>query len=328
MLRGLCKSYDGILFIGDPHVASFAPGHRRDEYMKTVVGKLEFCMSLAREKDLLPVILGDLFHVPRNNPNALLVELIRIFKPVVPWVLLGNHDKHEARFTPDVSIAVLEAAETIRLIKDPGPVDVVFVNGKRVLVGASPDWTPLPKVVDPDGSDFVIWLSHHNLLFDEFDDVPDQQFRGRSFELREIPGVDVIVNGHLHRPRPPVRTGNTLWFNPGSLVRIIRTPFVMDLKPSVTVFGFRNGEPYFDPVVVPHGSFDEVFYPFSDLNADNSNILDEESRFIRGLENLALRRTAEGVGLREFLRINLNFDDPVDVEIWKLYKEVMADEEK
>ncbi|MGC8719884.1 MAG: metallophosphoesterase [Thermodesulforhabdaceae bacterium] len=328
MQREYYKSYDGILFIGDPHVASFAPGHRRDEYVHTVLEKLEFSINFAVENRLLPIILGDLFHVPRNNPNALLVELIRIFKPVVPWALLGNHDKHEARFTPDVSIAVLEAADAIRLIKSYGLVDTIQVNGKKVMIGASPDWTPLPEKVDPGDSDFVIWISHHNLLFDEFDDVPDHQFRGKAFNLRSIPGVNVVVNGHLHRPRPPVRAGNTLWLNPGSLVRIIRTPSVMDLKPSVTVFSFQNGQPCFESVVVPHRSFDDVFYPFSNQSIGDEEILDGESRFIRGLENLALRRTAEGVGLRQFLKMNLNFDDPVDVEIWKLYQEVMADEEK
>ncbi|MCX7822551.1 MAG: metallophosphoesterase [Syntrophobacterales bacterium] len=320
------RDFKGILFIGDPHVASFPPGHRRDEYVETVLGKLSYAMDLAKKEDLLPIILGDLFHVPRNNPNALLVELIRLFKPVFPWVLLGNHDKHEARFTPDVSIAILEAADAIRLIKDYGIVDILSVCGRRVLIGASPDWTPLPDKVNLGDFDTVLWLTHHNLLFDEIGDDIEGEFRGKSFELKEIPGVDLVVNGHLHRPRPPIQRGSTLWFNPGSIVRIIRSHATKEIKPSVTIFRYNENKISLEPVMLPHKSFEEVFYPFSDTK--DFDVIEGESRFIRGLENLALRRTAEGIGLREFLRLNLDFDDPIDKEIWKLYQEALEDEQK
>jgi DNA repair exonuclease SbcCD nuclease subunit len=321
------EDYQGILFVGDPHVASFAPGYRRDEYVRTVLEKLAFAMDFAKQNNLLPVILGDLFHVPRNNPNFLLVELIQLFRPIVPWVLLGNHDKHEARFTPDVSIAVLEAAGAIRLIKKEGPVDVVSICGRRILIGASPDWTPLPTMVDHCGYEMVMWITHHNLLFDaEIDDTPSPQSKGKGFDLREIPGVDVVINGHLHKPRQPVRKGNTLWLNPGSLVRIIRSASVRDVKPLVTVFSYNSGEPSFEAVTVPHRPFDEVFYPLTDVEGFNEEVANGESRFIRGLENLALRRTAEGIGLMEFLKMNLNMKDPVDREIWELYLEVVHGE--
>ena len=45
--------------------------------------------------------------------------------------------------------------------------------------------------------------------------------------------------------------------------------------------------------------------------------------FIKGLENLMIRKTAEGVGLKSFLEANLNPDDPLDTMIWELYTEVM-----
>ncbi len=45
--------------------------------------------------------------------------------------------------------------------------------------------------------------------------------------------------------------------------------------------------------------------------------------FIRGLENLALRKTSEGVGLRAFLEANLMSENPVDKIIWELYEEIM-----
>lgn len=319
-------AYEGILFIGDPHVASFAPGHRRDEYVETVLEKLAFAISVSKKENFLPVILGDLFHVPRNNPNFLLVRLIQLFRPVIPWVLLGNHDKHEARYTSDVSIAVLEASGSVKLLKDYGIVDTVNVCGKNVLLGASPDWTPLPEKVDRQSHHaLALWLTHHNLVFDEIDDSLEPEFRGRNFELKEIPGLDLVVNGHLHRPRASVRKGDTLWLNPGSIVRIIRNPAVREVRPSVTILRFDGRDVCFESLILPHRSFDEVFYPLSETENDARE--PSESRFIRGLENLALKRTAEGVGLRDFLSMNLNFSDPIDLEVWKLYEEVIADEQ-
>ncbi len=67
----------GILFIGDPHIAARAPGFRRDDYAQTILEKLRWCVGYARERQLLVVLLGDLFHHPRDISNWLLVELIK-----------------------------------------------------------------------------------------------------------------------------------------------------------------------------------------------------------------------------------------------------------
>jgi hypothetical protein len=140
-------------------VAASPPGYRLDDYAQAILGKLAVSLEIAREHNFLPLILGDLFHLPRNSPNSLLVALIELFRPNHPFVLVGNHDKHEARLTRDVSLAVIEAAQVIRLIDRAGPVCSLLVAGSRVLLGASPDWTPLPRQVDPEGHDLVIWLA-------------------------------------------------------------------------------------------------------------------------------------------------------------------------
>ena len=220
--------YAGLLFIGDPHVAASPPGFRLDDYAQAILGKLAAALDMAREHNFLPILLGDLFHLPRNNPNALLVALIELFRSSRPFVLVGNHDKHEARLTRDVSLAVIEAAQAIRLIDRAGPVCSLMVAGSRVFLGASPDWTPLPKQVDRGDHDAVIWLSHHDLGFPGYD--------GARVQLREIPGVDMVVNGHLHTPRPPKQCGSTVWFNPGGIARLTLSPYSRDLTPSVSVW--------------------------------------------------------------------------------------------
>jgi hypothetical protein len=309
-LPGHSTGYAGILFIGDPHIAASPPGFRLDNYAETVLGKLSFCLQMASARRFLPIILGDLFHVPRDNPNSLLVSLIEAFRPHLPWVLVGNHDKYEARLTRDVSLAVLDAAGVIRLIDREGPAASLTIAGRRILIGASPDWSPIPGAVDRDGHDYVLWLTHHDLAFPGYE--------AARTNLREIPGVDLVVNGHIHTPKPTQRFGQTLWLNPGSITRISRSQYTREIRPTITVW--IPGTPDFELFEVPHQPFDEVFPALSENN-DSVHAPVDESMFIRGLENLAIRKTSEGVGLRAFFGANLAEEDPVDKIIWELYEE-------
>ncbi|MBM4287198.1 MAG: metallophosphoesterase [Deltaproteobacteria bacterium] len=304
--------YNGLLFIGDPHLAASPPGWRMDDYCRTILGKLSFALDLATQQNYLPIILGDLFHLPRNNPNHLLVDLVELFRPVKPWVLVGNHDKHEARLTRDVSLAVLAAAQVVTLLAEAGPVGAVSLGGRRVLIGASPDWTPLPQGIDPEGYDHVVWVSHHDLQFPDYDS-------GR-WTLKELPGIDLVVNGHIHTPKPPQRRGRTLWCNPGGISRLSRSIYTQNREPAVSLW--RPGLAAPEVIPLPHRPFAEVFLPFPEEAASHPDTVDE-SLFIRGLENLMMRKTTEGVGLKSFLEANLNPADPIDAMIWELYEEVM-----
>jgi DNA repair exonuclease SbcCD nuclease subunit len=306
------NEYAGILFIGDPHIAASPPGFRLDDYAATVLRKLSFCLELAAARRCLPIILGDLFHVPRDNPNSLLVALIETFRRHIPWVLVGNHDKYEARLTRDVSLAVLDAAGVIRLLDREGPVASVIAAGKHILIGASPDWTPIPGATDPHGHDYVLWLTHHDLAFPGYE--------AARTNLREIPGIDLVVNGHIHTPKPAQHFGRTLWLNPGSLTRISRSQHTREIRPAITMW--IPGTPALEVFEVPHQPFDEVFHALNETD-DLGHTPVDESMFIRGLENLALRKTSEGVGLRAFLEANLAGENPVDRIIWELYEETM-----
>ena len=44
--------YRGILFIGDPHLASRVVGFRKDDYPRTVLNKLAWCLDYCARENL------------------------------------------------------------------------------------------------------------------------------------------------------------------------------------------------------------------------------------------------------------------------------------
>src|SRR4029078_4086853 len=95
------------------------------------------------------------------------------------------------------------------------------MNGRLVVVGGSSYRQPIPthfdcKADDTDGEPLVIWLCHHDVS------VPGYEEQGR-IEPREISGIDLIVNGHIHRRLADVEKGGTRWLTPGNISRRARS---------------------------------------------------------------------------------------------------------
>lgn len=302
----------GFLFIGDAHLAGQPPGQRREGYREQILAKVRAALELSRALDLVPVFLGDLFHWPRENPNSLLVELIELFRPYRPFVLVGNHDKYQARFTDDVSMAVLDAAGVVNVLKEPGPALSLDTDAGQVILGGSPDASPLPVSFAKAGAEQVVWVTHHNLNFPDF---PEKTLR-----LREIPGLDWVINGHIHRPQPTIRTGATVWANPGNIARLTFARHVMARRPAV--HAWRPGQAELERRELPFLPFAEVF---PDQEPPEAAPVDEAGRslFLEGLERLAWRRTREGWGLKQFLQANLNPELPESALAWELYEEAL-----
>lgn len=308
----------GLLFLADTHLADPPPGQRLEGYADHILAKVETALGWARAEDLVPVILGDLFHFPRENPNRLLVALMRALAPHRPWVLVGNHDKHQDRFTEDVSLAVLAQAGAVRPMAEAGPQFELETSEGRVLVGASAYGQDLPQSLDRADYAATLWCAHHGVGF------PD--YRTKRVAIRHVPGLDWVVNGHLHSPQatqaahgPAEDDAPTRWANVGATARLTFTRHTRDRKPRCGVW--TPGCPDLDWRELPHLPFAEVF-PDQELPELEVEEGDGESRFLLGLERLAWRRTQEGLGLKQFLDDNLDAEDPADRLVLALYEEV------
>lgn len=307
------SSYVGLLLIGDPHLEGRSPGFRKDDYPNAILAKLEWCLDYARDHQLLPAILGDLFDKPRDNPNWLISRLLMLLQGEVLG-LYGNHDVHyNPELTPDDSLSLLVNADRIRMVSEVSPWRG-RMSGRDVIVGGSSYRQDIPRSfkVSPDTvRPLVIWLTHHDILIPGYDE-------GR-IKPTELDGIDVLVNGHIHRRLENIQAGRTLWLTPGNISRRSRNDATREhipaaLRIDVTADGYNATH-----VTIPHGAFDDVFHEVVVETVAET----QGSAFVAGLAELQARRTASGAGLIEFLNQNLSqFERGVAAEILSLTREV------
>jgi DNA repair exonuclease SbcCD nuclease subunit len=308
-------AYTGLLVIGDPHLEGRTPGFRKDDYSHVILDKLEWGLRYAQAHRLLPAILGDLFDKPRDNPIWMLGRLLDLLAGAECIGLYGNHDCAEPELCDHDSLSLLVKAGRIRLL-DGNPWGG-SMNGRSVIVGGSSYRQKFPERIDaPNGPDgaapLVFWLAHHDLI------VPGYEEQGR-IQPREIDGIDLVINGHIHRRLQDVQTGRTLWMTPGNISRRSRSDATKDHIPSVLRIDITDAGYTRQFIEVPHLPFDDVFHS---IFVDTSTV-GPASAFVAGLAELQGRRTESGAGLVAFLEKNVGqFEQPVAYEIMALAQEV------
>ncbi len=303
----------GILFIGDPHLASRVPGFRRDDYARAVLAKLRWSLDYARNNHLVPAILGDIFHYPRDNANWLLGELIGLLAGRDVLTIFGNHDYNDSTLGPDDSFAVIDAANVWRR------VDLVpwrgTIAGRAVVVGGTSHGDPLPKSFDrPAPNAVVLWMTHHDIR------VPGYEEAAR-INPKHIPGVDLVINGHIHRNLDDVDASGTIFKTPGNIARVNRSDASEAHVPSVLQVLITPDAINTQRIPVPHEPFSTVFYEAVADTAPAEGL----SSFVSGLAELQSRATSRGEGLLDFLARNTSqLDQPVKAMIDDLAKEVLG----
>ncbi len=333
------SDHRGLLFIGDPHLESRIPGFRKDDFPQVALDKFRWCLKYAVDHELQPFLLGDLFQLPQDNPNWLISSIIEIISTELNEPLPaihGNHDVRENTLKPNDSIHILFASGQLRAVSATEPW-IGDLRGHRVVVGGTSWSDQLPKrAPDEFGErELTVWMTHHDIL------IPGYEEGGR-MRPSELPGIDLIVNGHIHRRLETVSKGSTHWMTPGNITRRTRGDASRAHRPSVLCVGLRSADNDthtgdidgfdFDSrggtswqaqwVTVPHASFDEVFHPQLDTDPEAP---ESGSAFVAYLRELTARRTDTGAGLADFLDQHLpSFDNDVADEIRRLAAEVTA----
>lgn len=217
---------NGLLFVGDPHMTCVRPGRRLEEnFLSVPLDKIAQAREIAEQNDLFVVFLGDMV----DNPNkfkantAKVVEdrgmIISGFAQAMNFrdcvTIVGNHDKHEVRLTPDCTLAQMRDLRLIDVIEPGGPYAIIEINGEKVGLGGTCYGEPIPKDVRGvfgEEVDRCVWLTHDLFIFDH--QIPVLR------DPPEIKGVDLAVNGHDHESQAPRQIGQTLWHNIGNITRM------------------------------------------------------------------------------------------------------------
>jgi len=320
-MANLKNKYRGLLVIGDPHIEGRTPGFRKDDFPQTILGKIRWCLERARKNKLLPVFLGDIFDKPRDNPTWVIGELIEMLLPWPAVGIYGNHDCADPELGENDSLSILIKSGCYQLVDDNN-FWTGLIEGRRVVVAGSSYRQPIPQIFDLDKvpketmfdeQPTVVWLTHH--------DIDIGNYKNGKFGPSELFNVDLLINGHIHRPAKPVRKGQTTWMNPGNISRRSRSEHSRKHVPTVLEVTFPDSGFETKTIEVPHQEFDSVFY--LDESADDS---DDETRssFVAGLSTLTNRRTRSGAGLLEFLDKNLHqYEDNVASRIRSLANQVI-----
>lgn len=203
------QGYSGFLFIGDPHLSSTRIGRRKDDYAASVLGKLERCAEICRERNLIPLCLGDFFHRNHDSEIRMLNRLARTLKkfPVPVISLWGNHDMGQSA-PSDEDVLTLLSETGLVVLTGAGEVGVFTLGGVPVRLWACPYGEAIPKALpDTDGS--TVMLTHHDLAF-------GGSYPG-ALPLHDVQNCDMVVNGHMHDTKPSLQVGRTHWHNPGNI---------------------------------------------------------------------------------------------------------------
>ena len=325
----------GIVFIGDPHVSSRTPGRRLDEdFCMTVCGKLEEAFRISNGLDYFPIILGDLFDDERDSKPLMLTRVIRALSvsTKTPLTLVGNHEKTQFYLTDDTALAALREADVIRTLERNGFCLKLVVKDKVILIGGTPYGQDFPLSVklerESHKADFVIWLSHHDLAF-------KSAYPGSS-EIVEIEGVDMLVNGHMHKTTPSVKVGAMTAHNPGNITRM--SIDCKDHVPSIWSWAPENGVILNQiPLTYKKDVINLDGYVFNEIkelstNEAKADLLIQESTFARLMmqhKNEDSRKTDDAVLLKEdmdALHLEMGNDDSFKAYVLEMLEEALRED--
>ena len=282
------------------------------------MGKVRWCLQYAQKNVLLPMFLGDVFDKPRDNPTWMIGDLIEMLMQWPAIGIYGNHDCADPQLGENDSLSILIKSGCLRLVSETD-FWTGEIEGRRVVVAGSSyrqripqhfDVSAVPKssLFDPEPT--VVWLTHH--------DIDIGNYENGKFGPFEMINVDLLINGHIHRPAEPVVRGQTTWMNPGNISRRSRSEHSRKHVPRVLEVRFPDRGFETKRVDIPHQPFEEVFY----LDDGRLELADDAaSPFVSGLRELTNRRTSSGAGLIEFLDRNLEpYSESVATEIRSLAK--------
>lgn len=242
----MSKLHNGLLFIGDPLLSTTRPGRRKDDdFLGVISEKLLYCLNLAKEKNLQPIILGGLTN--RTFEIKVLSRLMEVIKGHNPYVLASKQDfiKGKEELNPNSTAGILSLSGMATVIVHTGLSGIINIsNGKNGPLNIS-----LYSVME----DGVIPSSITSISDDCMNiiisrcEVSNGTEESSGTIPHEIDNCALIVSGNN---KLPINCGdeiNTTWLVPGPLARTESSQDSME----PTVWSWTPGTGLFAHII-PH----------------------------------------------------------------------------
>src|SRR3972149_2812265 len=294
------------LIAGDLHITSKNPENRTDNYFETQIQKINYIVGLAVQNKATLLLPGDVFDSYKQS-NLVLQTYINIFScsEVPIFTVLGQHDmKYHSDDTDDTPLAVLEAANVLKIIPNNTPIyDELHIY--RASFGEE-----IPEILD--FHMYSILLTHRMIIHN--DKIWDAQ-KGFDYaeNLLRKHEFDLIVSGDNHNYFH-AQVGNKHLFNCGSLMRA--TTAQLEHIPKVVLFDTETSK--YKEFEVPIKPISEVFN--LERIKEKKKRTDKFASFISGLSNTKSMSLSFEDNLTQYLKEN-----KVEKGVADLLKEVVSE---
>ena len=213
-----------VLFVGDIQADDRAPKSRKDDYLTTILTKLEETFKIAKRKKVDAIIfLGDVFErldPPGRCRNGLIGSFMA-HRTIPCYVVIGNHDIRSSMANFGNSALATLVDTGILKYTDSIP-DLGIGLGH---------WTATIEQDLKDGAyiaqDYFIWAFHANIATNP---MPYEHVMFKDIDWNEK--CKLVVSGHLHKQMTAEKDG-VKFINPGSLMRDELNDYNLTHIPSV-----------------------------------------------------------------------------------------------
>lgn len=255
----------------DEHLADLPPGFRKDDYRSTVLKKLEWQGSLAKNCGANAILRGgDIFHVKAANKNthALIQMMTSLFNTFEcpTYALAGNHDMSNNEFDSvfrQQPLGVLFRTGVLSHLNDN-----VFLDGSLKVRVVGVDYTPdidvdfiQEKVKKRDDDVYTVAVVHALASMAPSEKI-QSFFNEKIFDYRDLvfPGCpDAYVFGHYHKDQGITDHLGVKFINLGSISRGALTFENLERKPKVSMLTFDSSGVSAEEVCIPCLDPSEVF---------------------------------------------------------------------
>lgn len=308
-----------ILFFTDTHLQEERISSRKDDYLTSILTKIEEISDIANREDVNFVLFGgDFFSKPSPNYEVTirLIQVLKKFmsKPIIG--ILGNHDI-EGR-NPETyekkAVKILEEMKILKILKDsevyPEFDTEIEIKGLNYRDGI--DYNIEFHKVKKKSKDKILIVIVHAYLLPFRANFPHLSIEEVS---RESEG-DIFLIGHYHDGYGIRKINGKLFVSPGSIARDSKTQF--DRIPQVALIKIDRGDINVEFIKLKNAKKREEIEIKDDLNLNSDISFLEYFKALRD-ENIGTSFDPEKI-LNEILS-DKNIEDEVKKEVKRRYYE-------